>query len=65
MTRGKFQLSATCGGIEVFRRGFDDREEADKAVAETLAHYRCCEIRLTESGTALLWAGPARSRTTA
>jgi hypothetical protein len=60
MTRGKFQLTATRGGIAVLRRGFDDRDEADKAVADALVRYCCCEVRLTESGTALLWAGPAR-----
>jgi len=65
MARGKYQLIATCGGMEVFRRGFDHRDEADKALAEALVRYRHCEVRLTESDTALLSAGPARSRTMA
>jgi hypothetical protein len=62
MTRGKYQLTATRDGVEVFRQGFGDRDEADKAIAEALLRYRDCEVRLTEGGTALISAAPVRSK---
>jgi hypothetical protein len=36
MTRGKYQLTATRGAVEVLRQGFDDLEEAHRAVAKAL-----------------------------
>lgn len=59
MTPAKYQLTALRGGIEVLRQGFGDREEADKAIAEALAGYLDCEIKLNEGSTVIFSAGPA------
>ena len=61
MTPGQYQLTATRGGVEVFRQGFDDRGEAYAALGEVLVRFPDCEIRLTLGDSVLLSAGPART----
>ncbi len=61
MTPGRYQLTATRGGVEVFRQGFDDRGEAYAALGEALVRFPDCEIRLTLGDAVLLSAGPART----
>jgi len=61
MPGGAYQLVAIRGWIEVFRAGFNDRDEAYQAFADTLARYPDCEVRLTSGGGVLISAGPARS----
>jgi len=58
MARGKYQLSTTRDGVEVFRRGFGNRDEACQAVADALVRHRDCEVRLIEGEVVLLSAGP-------
>jgi len=62
MTRGKYQLSMTRGGVKVFRQGFGNRQEADWAVAEALVRYRDCEVPIyrRRGGAALGGAGTDR-----
>jgi hypothetical protein len=57
----KYQLTATRGGVEVFRQGFGDREKADEAIARAMVRHRDCEVRLTEGETALVSAAPSRA----
>ena len=57
---GAYQLVAIRGEVEVFRTGFDDRDEANRALAEVLVRFPDCEVRLTSGGGVLLSAGPAR-----
>lgn len=59
MTPGKYQLSTTRGGVEVFRQGFGDRDAAYQALGEALAQYPDCEVRLTDGDDVLISAGPA------
>ena len=61
LTPGTYQLTANRGGDEVLRRGFDDRDEANEAVADALVRYRDCEVRLSQGGRVLISAGPARA----
>ena len=61
MTRGKYQLTATRGAVEVLRRGFDDLEEAHRAVAEALVRYPDCEVQLIQGDSVVISAAPARS----
>jgi len=61
MTPGRYHLTATRGGAEVFRQGFDDRGEAYAALGETLERFPDCEIRLTLGDAVLISAGPART----
>jgi hypothetical protein len=56
----KYQLTATRGSGEVLRQGFDDLDEAGHALADVLARYLDCEIRLTQDGRALFSAAPSR-----
>jgi hypothetical protein len=53
-----YQLVAIRGGVEVYRAGFDDREEATRALADALARYPDCEVRLTSGDLVLISAGP-------
>jgi len=39
MTPGRYQLTATRGGVEVFRQSFRDRDAAYRALGEALAQY--------------------------
>jgi len=61
VTRGQYLLTATRGNDEVFRRRFDDLDEAHQAVGEALARYPDCEVRLTSGDAVLITAAPARS----
>ncbi len=58
MPSQNYQLSATRGGVEVFRQGFGNRDEAYAAVVEALLRHRDCDVRLTEGDTALFSAAP-------
>ena len=62
MTRGKYQLTATRGAVEVLRQGFDDLEEAHRAVAEALMQYPDCEVQLIQGDSVLISAAPTQSR---
>jgi hypothetical protein len=62
ITPGKYQLTALRGADELLRQGFDQLDDANQAVAEALMRYPECEVRLTQGGTVLISAGPARSR---
>jgi len=57
---GKYQLTATRGENEILRQDFYDLDEASHAVAEALARYPDCEIRLTQEYTVLASAAPSR-----
>ena len=59
MMPGAYQLVAIRGEVEVFRAGFDDRDEAYRAFADALVRYPDCEVRLTSGGGVLISAGPA------
>ena len=61
MPGGAYQLVAIRGGVEVFRAGFNDRDEAYQAFADALARYPDCEVRLTSGDGVLISAGPAPS----
>jgi len=61
MTPGRYQLTATRGGVEVFRQSFRDRDAAYRALGEALAQYPDCEVRLTDGDDVLISAGPAPS----
>ena len=61
MTFGTYQLSVVRGEDEVLRRGFEDRGEANEAVADALARYHDCEVRLSQGDAVLISAGPAPS----
>jgi hypothetical protein len=61
MMPASYQLIATRVEGEVLRRSFDDRDQANQAVAEALLRYRDCEIRLTRDDSVLISAGTKRS----
>jgi hypothetical protein len=58
---GKYQLTATRGDDEVLRQSFDDIDQANHALADVLARFLDCEIRLMQEGTPLLSAAPSRT----
>jgi hypothetical protein len=62
MMTGRYQLTASRGNDEILRQGFDDLDEADHALADVLARYPDCEIRLTREATVLLSVAPSRRR---
>jgi len=62
MTRGRYQLTVTRGGVEVLRQSFRDRDAAYRALAEALVQYPDCEVRLIHGEDVLISAAPARSR---
>ncbi len=57
---GNYQLTVARGEDEVLRQRFNNRDDADCAVAEALVRYPDSEIRLTWGGTVLLSVGPAQ-----
>jgi hypothetical protein len=59
MTPGKYPLSVTRDGMLVLRRSLDRLDAANEAIAEALAGYPDCEIKLSEGSTVILSAGPA------
>jgi hypothetical protein len=61
-TPGRYQLTATCGDVEILRQTFDDLDEAHRAFSEALTRYPDCEVRLTSRDAVLITAAPARSR---
>ena len=61
MPGGAYQLVAIRGWIEVFRAGFNDRDEAYQAFADALVRHPDCEVRLTSGDGVLISAGPAPS----
>jgi len=61
MTPGTYQLTATRGGDEVLRQGFNDLDEANRALCDALLRYTDCEVRLTSGDGVLISAGPAPS----
>ncbi len=63
-TPGRYQLTATRGGVEVLRQGFDDRGEPYAALGEALVRFPDCEIRLTLGDTVLISARTWPARTT-
>ena len=61
LTPGTYQLTANRPKEELLRRSFDDRDEANEAVADALVRYRDCEVRLSRGDGVLLSAGPVRA----
>jgi len=58
MVRVSYLLTATRGTDEILQRSFDDRDQANQAIAEALVRYHDSEVRLSQGDAVFISAGP-------